>query len=87
MQPPGTSSYGVYLLSILVFGLLSLVGRIHISTSHDISTWQTPRGSYDSAATISQALELALLHTRSDSDNTSIIVVNDRPTETDNKLT
>ena len=77
MQPPSVSSHGVY-WSILFVGFLVL---LHLSTA------QITNELHDSAESVSRALEVALLHTRSDSDNDSTIVINNRPTETDNKLT
>ena len=83
MQPPSVSSHGVY-WSILFLGLLVL---LHLSTAYDLSPRQITDELHDSAESVSRALEVALLHTRSDSDNDSTIVINNRPTETDNKLT
>lgn len=84
MQLPSTSSHEVYLLSILILGLLGLV---HLSTTYNLSPWQTTEGLYNSSEPASRALELALLNTRSDPDNNSTIVINDRLTDPDNKLT
>ena len=74
------------LFSILSLGILSLSGLVHLSTAYDLSTWQSTEGFYDSSEPTLRALELASLHTRSDSENTSTIVINDRPTEPDATL-
>jgi hypothetical protein len=86
MQPPGTPSYGIHFLSILFICLLGLLGLVHLSTAYDLSTWQSTEKLYDSSEPVLRALELASLHTRSDSDNASTIVLNDRPTEPDATL-
>lgn len=83
MQPPGTSPCGTCLLSILFFCLLSLV---HLSKAHNVLPWDITEGLFEPVEPVPLALESAL-QTRSDSDNTSAIIVNNRPTQLDKKLT
>ena len=83
MQPPDIRSQGMHLL---FFILICLSGLAHLSTALELSPWQMNSELYSSVDPVSQALELSL-HSRLNSDNTSAIVVNDHPTEPDNKLT
>jgi hypothetical protein len=69
------------LFSILSLGIFGFLGLVHLSTAYGLSTWQSTEGLYDSSEPVLRAPELASLHSRSDSDNTSTIVINDRPTE------
>ena len=87
MQLPGALSRGMHLLSILFLGLFGLLSFVHLSTAYDLSPWRSTEGLHDSSEPTLRALELASLHTRSDPDTNSTIVINDRPTEPDNKLT
>lgn len=63
-----------------------LLSLVHLSKAHNLLPWDITEGLFEPVEPLPLALESAL-QIRPDSDNTSAIIVNNRPTEPDKKLT